>query len=111
MKKFHDALKTIYGQNSSGAPQCSVQMEALFSQMKIIVRSFGSSKNTKLEDGPYCTISGNEPSSVTLYKTGSKSQTFCCNYKNLHVCSLYQRLKFPKGPKNQNTVKKMILNI
>ena len=38
-------------------------------QIKIIVRSFGSSKHTKLEDGPYCTISGNEPSSVTLYKT------------------------------------------
>ena len=78
---------------------------------KIIVRSFGSSKNTKLEDGPYCTISGNEPSSVTLYKTGSESQTFCCNFKNLHLCSLNQRLKFPKGPNNQNTVKKMILNI
>ena len=40
-------------------------------EIKIIVRSFGSSKNTKLEDGPYCTISGSEPSSVTLYKTGS----------------------------------------
>ena len=78
---------------------------------KIIVRSFGSSKNTKLEDGPYCTISGNEPSSVTLYKTGSESQTFCCNFKNLHLCSLNQRHKFPKGPNNQNTVKKMILNI
>ena len=49
-------------------------------QLKIIVRSFGSSKNTKLEDGPYCTISGNEPSSLTLYKTGSESQTFCCNF-------------------------------
>ena len=49
-------------------------------KIKIIVRSFGSSKNTKLEDGPYCTISGNEPSSVTLYKTGSESQTFCCNF-------------------------------
>ena len=79
--------------------------------IKIIVRSFGSSKNTKLEDGPYCTISGNEPSSVTLYKTGSESQTFCCNFKNLHLCSLNPRLKFPKGPNNQNTVKKMILNI
>ena len=80
-------------------------------QMKIIVRSFGSSKNTKLEDGPYCTISGNEPSSVTLYKTGSESQTFCCNFKNLHLCSLNQRLKVPKGPNNQNTVKKVFLNI
>ena len=79
--------------------------------IKIIVRSFGSSKNTKLEDGPYCTISGNEPSSVTLCKTGSESQTFCCNFKNLHLCSLNQRLKFPKRPNNQNTVKKMILNI
>ena len=79
--------------------------------IKIIVRSFGSSKNRKLEDGPYCTISGNEPSSVTLYKTGSESQTFCCNFKNLHLCSLNQRLKFPKGPNNQNVVKKMILNI
>ena len=80
-------------------------------QIKIIVRSFGSSKNTKLEDGPYCTISGNEPSSVTLYKTGSESQTFCCNFKNLHLCSLNQRLKIPKGPNNQSIVKKMILNI
>ena len=80
-------------------------------KIKIIVRSFGSSKNTKLEDGPYCTISGIEPSSVTLYKTGSESQTFCCNFKNLHLCSLNQRLKFPKGPNNQNTVQKMILNI
>ena len=74
-------------------------------KIKIIVRSFGSSKNTKLEDGPYCTISGNEPS-VTLYKTGSESQTFCCNFKNLHVCSLNQRLKFPKEPNYQNSVKK-----
>ena len=79
--------------------------------IKIIDRSFGSSKNTKLEDGPYCTISGNQPSSVTLYKTGSESQTFCCNFKNLYLCSLNQRLKFPKGPNNQNTVKKKILNI
>ena len=57
------------------------------------VRSFGSSKNTKLEDGPYCTISGNEPSSVTLYKTGSDSQTFCCNFKNLHLCKYYDFCK------------------
>ena len=68
-----------------------------FKSIKIIVRSFGSSKNTKLEDGPYCTISGKEHSSVTLYKTGSESQTFCCNFKNLHLCSLNQRLKFQKG--------------
>ena len=40
---------------------------------------------------------------MTLYKTGSESQTFCCNFKNLHLCSLNQRLKFPKGPNNQNT--------
>ena len=26
-------------------------------------------KHSKREDGSYCTISGNEPSSVTLYKT------------------------------------------
>ena len=63
------------------------------------------------ENGPYCTISGNEPSSVTLYKTGSESQTFCSNFKNLHLCSLNQRLIFQKGPNNQNTVKKMILNL
>ena len=31
-------------------------------------------KHSKQEDGSYCTISGNEPSSVTLYKTGSESQ-------------------------------------
>ena len=48
---------------------------------------------------------------MTLYKTGSESQTFWCNFKNLHLCSLNQRLKFPKGPNNQNTVKKLILNI
>ena len=83
----------------------------LLEEIKIIVRSFGSSKNTKLEDGPYCTISGNEPSSVTLYKTGSESQIFCCNFKNLNLCSLNQRLKFPKGQNNQKTVKKLILNI
>ena len=93
--------------NPSGRGVCSNFIHLI----KIIVRSFGSSKNTKLEDGPYCTISGNEPSSVTLYKTGSESQTFCYNFKNLHLCSLNQRLKFPKGPNNQNTVKKMILNI
>ena len=79
--------------------------------IKLIVRSFGSSKHSKREDGPYCTISGNEPSSVTLYKTGSESQTFCCNFKNLHLCSLNQRLVFQRGPNNQNTVKKMILNL
>ena len=93
---------------------CQIMIEIIevkVYRIKIIVRSFGSSKNTKLEDGPYCTISGNEPSSVTLYKTGSESQTFCCNFKNLHLCSLNQRLKFPKEPKNENTVKKMILNI
>ena len=64
-------------------------------EIKIIVRSLGSSKNTKLEDGPYCTISGNKPSSVTLYTTGSESQTYCYNFKNLHLRSLNQRLKFP----------------
>ena len=48
---------------------------------------------------------------MTLYKTGSESQTFCCNFKNLHLCSLNQRLIFQKGPNNQNTVKKMILNL
>ena len=93
------------------SPCCNMTFRYCFHIIKIIVRSFGSSKNTKLEDGPYCTISGNEPSSVTLYKTGSESQTFCCNFKNLHLCSLNQRLKFPKGPNNQNTVKKMILNV
>ena len=36
-------------------------MTSIIYELKIIVRSFGSSKNTKLEDGPYCTISGNEP--------------------------------------------------
>ena len=30
MKKFHDALKTIYGPKSSGATHYSVQMEAHF---------------------------------------------------------------------------------
>ena len=60
---------------------------------KNIFRSLGSSKNTKLEDGPYCTISGNEPSSVTLYKTGSESQTVCCNFKNLHLCRSRVRIE------------------
>ena len=87
---------------------------AAINEIKIIVRSFGSSKHSKREDGPYCTISGNLPSSVTLYKsykTGSESQTFCCNFKNLHLCSLNQRPIFQKGPNYQNTVKKMILNL
>ena len=83
----------------------------LLNKLIVIVIVIVIDKNTKLEDGPYCTISGNEPSSVTLYNTGSESQTFCCNFKNLHLCSLNQRLKFPKEPNNQNTVKKMILNI
>ena len=34
---------------------------------------------------------------------------FCCKFKNLHLCSLNQRLIFPKVPNNQTTVKKMIL--
>ena len=40
--------------------------------IKLIVRSFGSSKNTKLEDGPYCTISGNE---VQVGKDQEKAQS------------------------------------
>ena len=36
MKKFHDVLKTIYGPKSLEPPHCSVQMEALFSQIKIL---------------------------------------------------------------------------
>ena len=49
---------------------------------KIIVRSFGSSKIFReREDGPYCTISGNEPTLVTLYKTGSESQTFLLEFQ------------------------------
>ena len=48
---------------------------------------------------------------MTPYKTGSESQTFCSNFKNLHLCCLNQRLIFPKGPNNQNTVKKMIFNV
>ena len=79
--------------------------------IKITVRSFGSSKNTKLEGGPYCTISGNEPSAVTLYKIGSESQTFCCNFKNLHLCSLNQRLKFPKGIPKASTVSTFCANV
>ena len=47
---------------------------------------------------------------MTLNKTGSESQTFCCNFKNLHLCCLNQRLKFPKRPNNQNTVKKIELS-
>ena len=35
----------------------------------------GAVKHSK-RGGSYCTISGNEPSSVTLYKTGSESQAF-----------------------------------
>ena len=38
-------------------------------------------KHSKREDGPYCTISGNEPSSVTFYKTGSESQTFLLQFQ------------------------------
>ena len=39
-----------------------------------------------------------------------KARHFCCKFNNLHLCSLNQRLIIPKGPNNQNTVKKMILN-
>ena len=35
-KKFHDALKTIGGKTILEPPYCSVQMEALFLQMKMI---------------------------------------------------------------------------
>ena len=38
-------------------------------------------KHLKREDGPYCTISGYDPSSVTLYKTGSESQTFLLQFQ------------------------------
>ena len=38
-------------------------------------------KHSKRKDGPYCTVSGNAPSSVTLYKTGSESQTFLLQFK------------------------------
>ena len=38
-------------------------------------------KHSKREDGLYCTISGNKPSSVTLYKTGSESQTFSLQFQ------------------------------
>ena len=38
-------------------------------------------KHSKREVGPYCTISGNEPSSVTLYKTGGESQTFLLQFQ------------------------------
>ena len=34
---------------------------------------------------------------------------YCCNFKNLHQCSLNQRLIFPNGQNNHNTVKKVIL--
>ena len=46
MKKFQDALKTIYGPNSSGAPHCSVRMEALFSQIKRL--SWKGGQNTSV---------------------------------------------------------------
>ena len=44
-------------------------------------------------------------------KLAAKARFFCCNFKNLHLCSLNQTLIFPKGPNNQNTVKKMSLNV
>ena len=91
-------------------------------KIKIIFRSCGSSKKVQVgtgqekrehsnrEDGPYCTMSGNEPSSVTLYKTGSKSQTFLLQFQEF--TSLNQRHIFPKGPNNIiKIVKKMILNV
>ena len=36
--KFHDALKTIYGPNVLEPQHCSVEMEALFSQIKRLSR-------------------------------------------------------------------------
>ena len=61
----------------------SVRENVDWKEIKIIVRSIPleAVKNTKLEDGPYCTISGNKPSSVTLYKTGSESQTFLLQFQ------------------------------
>ena len=37
--------------------------------------------------GLYCTISGNEPSSVALFKPATKARLLYCNFENLHETS------------------------
>ena len=56
-------------------------------------------QHSKREDGPYCTISGNEPSSVTLYKVQvGKDQEKAQSEKDSHQ-------KKPRWEKTKLTVR------
>ena len=54
---------------------------AVIANNKKLLDPLEAVKHLKREDGPYCTISGNEPSSVTLNKTGSESQTIWLQFQ------------------------------
>ena len=90
----------------------SLELQSSLKVYKKLLDPLEAVKISKREDGSYCTISGNEPSSVILYKTGIESHIyFLLKFQEFTLCSLNQRLIFSKGPNNQNTIKKMILNV
>ena len=62
----------------------SVRENVDWKEIRIIVRSIPLEAVKKYKArrwAIYCKISGNEPSSVTLYKTGSESQTFLLQFQ------------------------------
>ena len=76
-------------------------MQSLY-KIKIIVRSFGSSKKFK-EDGPYCTISGNAPSSVTLYKTESRNE--------MNIALINGYILFRHSNSNSNSTRESMVGV
>ena len=66
---------------------------------KKLIDALEAVKHSKREVGPYCTISGNEPSSVTLYKTGIERQTFFLQFQEFTSVLSKSKTHITKGAK------------
>ena len=56
-------------------------------------------KHSKREYGPYCTISGNEPSSVTLFQNWQRKPDILLQFKEFTFVSSKSKTRIPKGTK------------
>ena len=71
MKKFHDALETVYGQLVQEPPHCLVQMEAHFSLIKIL--SWKGGQNTSIA----CSITHNLSTKMLSTDCHKQRAMFC----------------------------------
>ena len=53
---------------------------------KILLDPLEAVKHLKQEDGPYCTISGNEPSSVTPLQNWQRKSDIIAAISRIYIC-------------------------